>query len=507
MSINHIIVQAGGKGTRLDFLTKNRPKALVSVQSKPILFHLFAQFPDAKFTIIADYKAEILEKYCAIFANSYDYNIIKTTHTGTCAGISQALQNIGDNDNFMLIWCDLILNKNLKIPNEIATNYCAISHDFVCRWRLENQQFSENPSKIFGVAGMFIFQNKQKLQNIPQNGEFVKWLSTQNFEFQNLDLSGSQEVGTLQAFYSNEMNGIKHRPFNKITIQDTLIIKEPADNQGAELAQKEIIWYQQAMNAEFHDIPIIHEFRPLKMEKIQGKNIYELGYLTKNFKTLILKNIIAKLQKIHHLYPQITANSSDFYENYYEKTISRLAKIQDLVPFAKDKIITINGKKYHNIYFHFDKIKQILSKHIPEQFHFIHGDCTFSNIILRNQDMEAVFIDPRGYFGNSILMGDKDYDWVKLYYSLIGNYDQFNNKNFSLIIHDNSVDISITASGFADCEAEFWQLTGANQEKIHLCHALTWLSLTTYAWDDYDAICGAFYIGTQFLGKIYPCSN
>jgi hypothetical protein len=28
---------------------------------------------------------------------------------------------------------------------------------------------------------------------------------------------------------------------------------------------------------------------------------------------------------------------------------------------------------------------------------------------------------------------------------------------------------------------------------------LVWLSLTTYAWEDYDSICGAFYYGLYWL--------
>ena len=32
--------------------------------------------------------------------------------------------------------------------------------------------------------------------------------------------------------------------------------------------------------------------------------------------------------------------------------------------------------------------------------------------------------------------------------------------------------------------------------------ALVWLSLTTYAWEDYDSICGSFYIGISYLNMI-----
>ena len=42
--MKYIIVQAGGKGTRLGYLTHNKPKALVTVDNLPMLFHLFHLF-------------------------------------------------------------------------------------------------------------------------------------------------------------------------------------------------------------------------------------------------------------------------------------------------------------------------------------------------------------------------------------------------------------------------------------------------------------------------------
>ena len=38
MSLNYIIVQAGGKGTRMESLTANKPKALVPIDNLPIIY-------------------------------------------------------------------------------------------------------------------------------------------------------------------------------------------------------------------------------------------------------------------------------------------------------------------------------------------------------------------------------------------------------------------------------------------------------------------------------------
>lgn len=67
MDLNYIIVQAGGKGSRMERLTRNKPKALVPVNNLPMIFHLFKRFPDKKFIIIGDYKFDVLKKYLRAF--------------------------------------------------------------------------------------------------------------------------------------------------------------------------------------------------------------------------------------------------------------------------------------------------------------------------------------------------------------------------------------------------------------------------------------------------------
>ena len=70
--------QAGGRGSRLRHHTWNKPKCLVSVKGKPLLYHLFDKFPDAYFHIIGDYAYDQLVKYLEINPPSVPFNLIQT---------------------------------------------------------------------------------------------------------------------------------------------------------------------------------------------------------------------------------------------------------------------------------------------------------------------------------------------------------------------------------------------------------------------------------------------
>lgn len=491
--IPYIIVQAGGRGSRLETLTANKPKALVPIDNLPMIFHLFKKYPDSKFKIIADYKKNVLKKYLKTFAK-VDYEVIEANKTGTCSGIGDTLKNIPDKIPFMLIWCDLVLSE-VVIPSDLTQNYIGISKNFSCRWSYVNNIFKEEISQENGVAGLFLFKDKSQISDIPASGEFVKWLSTKNLSFERLDMRGGLEIGTMFSYFQNELNKPKCRPFNKMEFKDDIVLKYPIDEQGRKLAADEIDWYKKVIGLGYTNIPKIYGYDPLVMEKIKGENIFNYAFLTKGFKRALLIEIVDALKRLHTLVPSVDANIEDCENNYLTKTFDRLSVVQKLVPFAQNGTVVINGRKCANIFAVKDKVIADIRTMYPNKFHLIHGDCTFHNMMIETKGVRPILIDPRGYFGATKLFGDVDYDWAKLYYSIVGDYDQFNRKNFSLEIKEDSVDLEIVSNNWRNLENDFFLITGSNRKKIKLLHALIWLSLTTYAWEDYDAICGAFYKG------------
>ncbi|MDE6749876.1 MAG: NTP transferase domain-containing protein [Lachnospiraceae bacterium] len=509
--LDYIIVQAGGKGTRLGYLTKNKPKALAPVENLPMIFHLFRKYPDKRFVIIADYKKEVFKRYMECFAD-VRYRIVEAAGTGTSSGVGKAIELIPDHKPFMLIWSDLILPDKFELPDgyldssSVTTwesqkkDYIGVSSTFPCRWKYEDDIFAEERSVEHGVAGFFLFHDKSSLSGVPESGELVRWMQEKEMRFEEISLAGTREFGLLEEY--ERLENIKTRPFNRITVDGGVLTKESVDAQGEYLAKRERAWYEKAQEKHITGIPDIYGLNPLRMEVVRGKNIYDMG-TESDEKYRILCGIVDILRKLH-MSEVVPADSFSLKEAYFNKTMSRLSQIEDLVPFGRERYIRVNGRVCRNIYFYKDKLEHALEQLKCSHFSFIHGDCTFSNLMLRDNG-ETVLIDPRGYFGFTELYGDERYDWAKLYYSVVGNYDRFNLKKFSLDIGENAdegVKLSIESNGWEDMEDEFFELTGAVRYEIKLLHAVIWLSLTTYAWQDYDSICGAFYNGLYYLEEV-----
>lgn len=501
-----IIVQAGGKGTRLKNLTLNKPKCLVPVNNLPILFHLFKKYPDSEFIIIGDYKFEVLKKYLETFANA-KYELIKAAGEGNICGIKDALRYIPDNEQFMIIWSDLILSNefNIKTVNN-NNNYIGLSEDFECSWSYKNGELVHTPSKEYGVAGCYIFSNKSILADIPLTGSFTRYLLSKNIQFEPISLKHSAETGTIEAI--NKISPVTNRcrPYNEMTFTEDKVIKKGITNEGNKLIEREIIWYQKMEEYGFDAIPKIYSYSPLTMEKINGTNIFN-AKLNYEEKKIVIDNLINAVNKMHN-YDHISCNSCDIEEEYYTKTIKRLDSIKSSIPFSDEEYITINGKKCRNILKDRNILKILVEKYLMNTIYCpIHGDCTLTNTMINNAG-KIYFIDARGYFGSQKVLGDIRYDWAKLYYSIAGSFDQFNIKNFDLKITDAEISYQIHSAGWDKLTEYFLsKLENVNIKEIKLIHAIIWLSLASHAWEDYDSMCLAYYNGLYLLNETIEGDN
>ena len=198
------------------------------------------------------------------------------------------------------------------------------------------------------------------------------------------------------------------------------------------------------------------------------------------------------------------SDKKDLKEVYITKTLDRLNSVSKIIPnFKNAQSFTINGKKCKNyLNPNYKKnFKDIINILDVKYFSPIHGDPTFSNLLIK-KNLAPVFIDPRGYFykDNSIY-GDVNYDFSKVYYSAIGNYDFFNRRKFKLYIDNFSVEILLDNILHYDVSDIFKNYSKENYNKIKILHGLIWLSLSGYVKDDIDSILASFYNGLYWLNK------
>lgn len=55
-----------------------------------------------------------------------------------------------------------------------------LTNEFSCRWSKKNNKLCETNSSEKGVLGLFYFTSMKEVDDIPTEGEFVKWLSKSN---------------------------------------------------------------------------------------------------------------------------------------------------------------------------------------------------------------------------------------------------------------------------------------------------------------------------------------
>lgn len=502
MNIEYIIVQAGGKGTRLFPLTKNKPKALVTVNNRPIIFHLFEQFPKAKFIIIGDYKYDVLKNYLENFA-SVRFVSIHANGEGNACGIRQALSYIPENKSFMLLWSDLLLDSNIDFSALSENDYIGLTSKFSCSWEYKDNQLNKNKTEHNGVAGFFLFKNKSILDLLPETGSFTQWLQANNVNFEKLELQDTKETGTIEALKAVDKSLLNRcRPYNKMTFEGDKVTKEGLTNEGKDLIKREVAWYKEVSANNFSAIPTIYSFEPLVMKKIEGENIFKAPLSDSEKKTTIEK-LVEKLNELHSM-GKTEQNVFDMQEDYYSKTLKRLYSIRSCIQFANNEFININGKSCKNVLYNPSVLENLVNKLFSEktEFGIIHGDGTLTNTMI-DKDGDIFFIDARGYFGKTPLVGDVYYDWAKLYYSVEGAFDQFNIKNFELNITASDVTYKIANSGWEFLtDYMFSLIPNCNQFRVKLIHSIIWLSLASHCWEDYDSMCLAFYNGLYLLNEL-----
>jgi glucose-1-phosphate cytidylyltransferase len=98
------IILAGGLGTRISEETENRPKPMVLIDDKPILWHvmnIYASQGVEDFAIAADYKVEAIDNsvnsfFSVLILAAFDACLVYVN----CVGVQPRIENFLQRDAF-----------------------------------------------------------------------------------------------------------------------------------------------------------------------------------------------------------------------------------------------------------------------------------------------------------------------------------------------------------------------------------------------------------------------
>ena len=178
--VKYVIVQAGGKGTRMGQYAQNRPKCLVPINDIPMIINTLNTYKNKDVIIITDHLADVLEKYLKLFYKGHNYWIVRTTESGTAGGMKKAVSFIPDDESFILTWADLFFEEEAKFSFNTDL-LVGLSNTFKCRWSLKDRKFVNESSTDEGVAGFFVFKDKSKFKDLTIEKSLVRGFLTDSY--------------------------------------------------------------------------------------------------------------------------------------------------------------------------------------------------------------------------------------------------------------------------------------------------------------------------------------
>lgn len=492
--IKYVIVQAGGKGTRLGKYTWNRPKCLVPVKGKPMIEQTMEIYREKTIIIIGDTHFKTLSTYIDKISRFDNYILIKTDEDGTAAGISDAIKNIPEGEPFIITWSDLFFEseQEFSFDNEVLVG---LAGNFDCRWSLESGIFKNIPSQKKGVSGFFVFKNKQRFDKLTTEKSLVRGFLFDNYmpyEISSFTHHNCFEVGTVEKYEEILKKEVNHRFFNEVKIEDNKVYKRCIDSNYDEVHKAEKDWYDYVKD-KFDRIPKIHSTSPLIMSKVDGKHAWDV----KHHKDKVIDNYSNSIEQLHLISSVVDGNYDDCLDTYLIKPQQRVIQVSDIIEDFSKPVFKINGKTCRNPFCDIKSFEDIMKKNLLENIVYtvIHGDCTFSNTLVDEKN-QVWFIDPRGTFGKTKIYGDPRYDWAKLYYSAVGNYDKINSKEFSVDL-SKDIKIEIKSNGYEHLSKYIIQRSKMSELEMTLMHTSIWFSLCGYVKEDIDAVLYSFYKGCQ----------
>ena len=195
---NTVVILAGGFGTRLSEETLLKPKPMVEIGSKPILWHIikhYQYYGFNNFVICLGYKSKFIKNYFKLHSNFFSGLNIKLLFTGNNSLTATRIYKVKNylTDTFLLTYGDAVSDINLD----------------------KLMLFHKKKASLFTISGV-IPKSRYGSLKFNRNSLITKFKEKKDLE--NYLISGGYFVVDKKMFkyFSSKNEMLEHKPFQRI---------------------------------------------------------------------------------------------------------------------------------------------------------------------------------------------------------------------------------------------------------------------------------------------------
>lgn len=544
----HLVIVAGGLGSRLAPMTNHIPKFLVNIGKQTGYVEMIRYWKQySTFSIPEDMTAEDLpagydigsltiichSSYAPLVQAYHDMYFKDTPLIIKCVDVANGSAhailsscNHLEGKSVLFSWCDVIpvdkipfddfgpmyLGKNIVFTNYNNSNrYTLVRTD--TGWA--DVRPALDSTEQGGVFGLYYINRYNSNVEFKDGQDFVEIIE-QYGQMREHKLEHIIDFGDTPKLIRTRKLTDEAREFNTLEFVGNHVFKAATNNQGQDIIAKEIGWYETLaeLNTKNYPLPVPKVWvSPKKesffMSKVEGVPIWKAwNDFSPVDRLFVLEQVIKGQDDLFRLGKRRVAmetmlndvgvEAGDKLRKRYNEIAGVIAAFgpvkfvngQELL--EKDPLTTINNLAI--------AIESYYVNHFQTTtYGFIHGDLQFSNSMVNIETREVTIIDPRGYFGKTIGFGLQDYDIGKLLYALSG-YDHFNyDKSFGIRLTGSHLDFNIVEPSHEGVETII-----ANHFKYihHLWLAVCWIGLAQYIKNDPVKSMAAHYHGLAMAERI-----
>lgn len=508
------IIPASGRPTNRIVANSSLPDAMLPINGKPVIGYIVEDLLSRqinRIVVVLNKNDSHTEKYLVNkFGTKSEINVVYNSDCDRGCGFSISLgtKYLKDEEGAFVYLGDTIYNSALSFNK----NFLLVSKKYESseKWCFVEEQakglvFKNKPISYSGngkiLCGLYFFKNgrafKKAMLKVEKSYQILQvshiieeYAKSEDFKL--VDAKKWYDCGNIENYYKAKMDFLKVRNFNSTCYND-LYSYITKSSKKIEKIENEINWYKnipadlKIFTPRLIDFKVTKQLANYSLEFYGYQSLGDL-WVFGSLNGKLWQVVINRLFDIVGLFKKYKAKLplSNFRAIYYNKTLERLETMRKEPYWQKIMAvdyIEINGKKYKNINFYQDQLKNApRDLYNKKEISFIHGDFCLSNILFDPGSRIFKFIDPRGSFGKVSVYGDIKYDLAKLRHSFSGFYDFLISDMFELKEHDSST-FSFThyvensqreVASYFDSELV---KRGYDVEKIKLIEALLFLSM------------------------------